>query len=38
MKDTLFDEKIYGSIHLTPGACYKEASNGNESAIHWTWC
>ena len=31
----LFDEKIAGSIHLTPGACYKEADNGNTSAIHW---
>ena len=35
MKDTLFDEKIYGSIHLTPGQCYDEAPNGNKSAIHW---
>ena len=35
MKDTLFDEKISGSIHLTPGACYDEAPNGNRSAIHW---
>ncbi len=35
MKDTLFDEKIAGSIHLTPGQCYDEASNGNQSAIHW---
>jgi len=35
MKDTLFDEKIAGSFHLTPGQCYKEAPNGNESAIHW---
>ncbi len=35
MKDTLFDEKIFGSIHLTPGNCYEEAPNGNESAIHW---
>jgi aminopeptidase len=35
MKDTLFDEKIMGSIHLTPGRCYDEASNGNKSAIHW---
>ncbi|MGI5878401.1 MAG: aminopeptidase [Christensenellales bacterium] len=35
MKDTLFDEKIAGSIHLTPGKCYDEAPNGNESAIHW---
>jgi aminopeptidase len=35
MKDTLFDEKIGGSIHLTPGACYDEAPNGNKSNIHW---
>lgn len=35
IKDTLFDEKISGSIHLTPGNCYQEAANGNHSAIHW---
>lgn len=35
MLDTLFDEKIAGSIHFTPGQCYDEASNGNQSAIHW---
>lgn len=35
MKDILFDEKIAGSIHLTPGNCYDEAPNGNKSAIHW---
>lgn len=35
MKDTLFDEKIAGSFHLTPGACYDEAPNGNKSAVHW---
>ena len=35
MKDTLFDEKIGGSFHFTPGQCYDEASNGNQSAIHW---
>jgi aminopeptidase len=35
MKDILFDEKIMGSFHFTPGKCYKEASNGNNSAIHW---
>ncbi len=35
MKDTLFDEKIAGSFHFTPGRCYDEASNGNESSIHW---
>ena len=35
MKDTLFDEKICGSFHLTPGACYDDAPNGNHSAVHW---
>lgn len=35
MMDTLFDEKIDGSFHFTPGRCYDEASNGNKSAIHW---
>lgn len=35
MKDTLFDEKIKGSIHFTPGGCYDECDNGNKSAIHW---
>lgn len=35
MGDILFDEKISGSIHFTPGACYKDAFNGNNSAIHW---
>jgi aminopeptidase len=35
MKDTLFDEKINGSLHFTPGQAYREADNGNRSAIHW---
>ena len=35
MKDILFDEKICGSFHLTPGRCYDDCSNGNKSAIHW---
>lgn len=35
MKDTLFDEKICGSFHLTPGASYEDAPNGNHSAVHW---
>lgn len=35
MKDTLFDEKIAGSFHFTPGNAYDEADNGNRSAIHW---
>jgi len=35
MLDTLFDEKIGGSFHLTPGQAYDEADNGNNSRIHW---
>lgn len=35
MKDTLFDEKIDGSFHFTPGAAYDECDNGNKSAVHW---
>jgi aminopeptidase len=35
MKDGLFDEKIMGSFHFTPGKCYEEADNGNKSAVHW---
>ncbi len=35
MKDILFDEKIAGSFHFTPGSCYDECDNGNKSAIHW---
>lgn len=35
MKDILFDEKIMGSFHFTPGNCYDEAPNGNSSSIHW---
>ena len=35
MCDILFDEKIAGSLHLTPGAAYKECGNGNKSAVHW---
>jgi aminopeptidase len=35
MKDTLFDEKIAGSLHFTPGQAYSIADNGNRSQIHW---
>src|SRR3989442_12228368 len=35
MKDTLFDEKIAGSFHFTPGQAYTIADNGNRSQIHW---
>ncbi|MDA3811551.1 MAG: aminopeptidase [Spirochaetaceae bacterium] len=35
MNNILFDEKIMGSFHFTPGNCYDEAPNGNSSSIHW---
>ena len=35
MMDTLFDEKIAGSFHFTPGQAYEDADNGNRSEIHW---
>ncbi len=35
MRDILFDEKIAGSFHFTPGQAYSEADNGNKSRIHW---
>lgn len=33
--DILFDEKIAGSIHFTPGNAYDDADNGNRSTVHW---
>ena len=33
--DTLFDEKICGSFHFTPGNALEESDNENRSAIHW---
>ena len=35
MCDILFDEKIAGSLHFTPGQAYEDVGNGNKSAIHW---
>jgi aminopeptidase len=35
MCDILFDEKIAGSLHFTPGNAYAECNNGNKSAVHW---
>jgi aminopeptidase len=35
MLDILFDEKIAGSFHFTPGQAYEEADNGNRSSVHW---
>ena len=35
MRDILFDEKINGSFHFTPGQCYEQTENGNRSQVHW---
>ncbi len=35
MRDILFDEKIRGSFHFTPGQCYEQTENGNRSQVHW---
>jgi len=35
MRDILFDEKIAGSFHFTPGQAYADADNGNRSQVHW---
>jgi len=35
MLDILFDEKIAGSFHFTPGNAYEHADNGNRSQVHW---
>jgi len=35
MTDILFDEKIAGSLHFTPGQAYEDCDNGNRSAVHW---
>ncbi|NBV34102.1 MAG: aminopeptidase [Proteobacteria bacterium] len=35
MRDILFDEKISGSFHFTPGQCYEQTENGNRSQVHW---
>lgn len=35
MRDILFDEKIGGSFHFTPGQAYEDADNGNRSQVHW---
>ncbi len=35
MRDILFDEKIAGSFHFTPGQAYVDADNGNRSKVHW---
>ena len=35
MLDILFDEKIGGSFHFTPGQAYDDTDNGNRSQVHW---
>jgi aminopeptidase len=35
MRDTLYDEKIGGSVHVALGRAYEEADNGNRSSVHW---
>jgi aminopeptidase len=35
MRDILFDEKIAGSFHFTPGQAYETCGNGNKSQVHW---
>ncbi|MBW7896348.1 MAG: aminopeptidase [Opitutaceae bacterium] len=35
MRDILFDEKIAGSFHFTPGQAYGDCGNGNKSQVHW---
>jgi aminopeptidase len=35
MRDILFDEKIAGSFHFTPGQAYEQCGNGNKSQVHW---
>jgi aminopeptidase len=35
MRDILFDEKIAGSFHFTPGQAYEDCGNGNRSQVHW---
>ncbi|MGE5279330.1 MAG: aminopeptidase [Deltaproteobacteria bacterium] len=35
VRNILFDEKITGSFHFTPGQAYGETDNGNRSSVHW---
>jgi aminopeptidase len=34
-KNTLFDEKIGGTVHFALGAGYPETGNANQSGLHW---
>ena len=35
MKNTLFDEKMDGTVHLAVGNSYTDLGGVNQSAIHW---
>ena len=35
IKNTLFDEKIGGTVHLALGSSYPETGGVNQSALHW---
>jgi aminopeptidase len=35
MKNTLFDEKMAGTVHLALGASYTHIGGKNESVLHW---
>ena len=34
-RNTLFDEKIGGTVHFALGAGYPETGNKNQSGLHW---
>ena len=34
-RNTLFDEKIGGTVHFALGAGYPETGNTNQSGLHW---
>ena len=34
-RNTLFDEKIGGTVHLAVGAAYPETGSRNQSGLHW---
>jgi aminopeptidase len=35
MRNTLFDEKIEGTVHLAIGASFPDLGGTNDSAVHW---
>ena len=35
MRNTLYDEKMAGTIHLAVGASYPKVGGKNRSSLHW---